>query len=330
MAALQDSAAYHGDVDCKTDSFGAFRPPERRRLSAEPLQQLPRSETTPLIQPIVIIGAPRSGTTLLGRLLSRHLELAYIEEPRLIWRYGNDRKSDMLTAADARPEVSRYIRAEFTRFLEASGKKRLLEKTPSNSLRLGFVDRVLPDCLFVHIVRDPVESILSIRNYWQQHSRGLPSRKLLQRVRELSIRQWPHYGRELVRRVLPARVSGFVGKPVWGPRIPGIQGLLEELPLIEVCALQWRMCVESARFFGQSLPSDRYLEMRLEELSPESFSNILDFCRLEDSREMRRDFAQIFDPEQVKHRQSLASVNELEIIKRWTESTAHWIGGSQL
>lgn len=328
MSAIQDSPAFRGDVDGENDSLAAFRPPVRRRLSAGPLRQPPLNEATPLTQPIVIIGAPRSGTTLLGRLLSQHPALAYLEEPRLTWRYGNDRKSDMLTTADARPDVSQYIRAEFTRFVEASGRKRLLEKTPSNSLRLGFVDRVLPDCLFVHIVRDPVESILSIRHYWQQHSRGLPSRKLLQRIREISIRQWPHYGRELVRRVLPARFSRFAGKPVWGPRIPGIQGLLEELSLLEVCALQWRMCIESARFFGQSLPSDRYLEMQLEDLSPNAITRILDFCRLEDSSALRSDFAREFDRDQVAHRQSLASDDELETIKHWTESTAHWLEGA--
>lgn len=325
MSALQDSPAYRGDAGFDNDSFGAFRPPVRRRLSAEPLRQPPRSEATPLMQPIVIIGAPRSGTTLLGRLLSQHPALAYIEEPRLVWRYGNDHKSDMLTAADARPEVSQYIRTEFTRFVEASGRKRLLEKSPSNSLRLGFVDRVLPDCLFVHIIRNPTESILSIRQYWLQHSRGLPSGKLLQRIREISIRQWPHYGRELVRRILPQQFSGLAGKPVWGPRIPAIDGLLQDLSLLEVCALQWRMCVESARLFGQTLPPARYMELRLEELSPNAITRILSFCQLDDSVALRSAFAREFDHEQVKHRQSLATDDELEVIQRWTEPTAHWL-----
>lgn len=330
MSALQDTPICRGDVGCENLAFPAVRPAVRRRLSVEPSRQPPLSETTRLTQPIVVVGAPRSGTTLLGRLLSQHPGLAYIEEPRLIWRYGNDGKSDMLTAADARPEVSRYIRSEFTRLVEASGRNRLLEKSPSNSLRLSFVDRVLPDCLFVHIIRDAAESILSIRQFWQQHSRGLPSGKLLQRVRELSIRQWPHYGRELIRRIVPQQFSGFAGKPVWGPRIPAIDGLLRELSLLEVCALQWRMCVETARTFGQTLPSDRYMEIRLEDLSPGVLMNVLDFCKLEDSREMRLAFTQDFDPEQVKHRRSQATADELALIRRWTEPTTHWLSGSTL
>ena len=66
-----------------------------------------------LDRPIVVVGAPRSGTTLMGELLSAHPALAHVEEPRLTWRYGNDAKSDMLGPEDARPEVCQFIRQRF-------------------------------------------------------------------------------------------------------------------------------------------------------------------------------------------------------------------------
>lgn len=75
--------------------------------------------------PIIILGAPRSGTSVLARILSQHADLAYSNEPRLIWRYGNDRCSDMLNAGHARQKVIQYIRRKFSHRVDAAGKLRL-------------------------------------------------------------------------------------------------------------------------------------------------------------------------------------------------------------
>ena len=40
----------------------------------------------PFRRPVVILGAARSGTTLLGELLSRVPEVAYWVEPKSLWR----------------------------------------------------------------------------------------------------------------------------------------------------------------------------------------------------------------------------------------------------
>ena len=151
----------------------------------------------PLLQrPIIIVGAPRSGTTLLGNILRRHSALAYLVEPRLTWRYGNDRRSDALRPEHAGDKVRQHIRAAFAEAVRQADRDRLLEKTPSNSLRMGFVDRVLPGCQFVHIVRDGVESVLSIRGYWQQHARGIKPEKVMARLGEIDWRRAPYYARE--------------------------------------------------------------------------------------------------------------------------------------
>jgi hypothetical protein len=281
-----------------------------------------------LQRPIVVVGAPRSGTTLLGQLLGAHPALAHLEEPRLTWRYGNDGKCDMLSPADARPDVRRHIRAAFAGAVRQSGKQRLIEKTPSNSLRMGFVEAVLPGCLFVHIVRDATESVLAIRRFWEQHAHGVPKGKLVERLREINLRQLPYYGREFVRRAMPRPLRGLVRQPVWGPRIPGIDGLLRDLPLLEVCALQWRMCVEAARQYGQSLPADRYLECRLEEMSPELLRKILSFCQLDQASEVFAAFERDFDASQTSHRRAQATPQEVEQIQKWVEPTTQWLGAT--
>jgi hypothetical protein len=121
----------------------------------------------------------------------------------------------------------------------------------------------------------------------------------------------------------------LVKKPVWGPRIPGIDGLLQDLQLIEVCALQWRTCVEAARTYGQSLPAGRYMECRLEELSIDRLDQIMKFCQLEESSEVRAAFERQFDPNQTSHRRSAANDEELKLIQPWIAATIEWLGANQ-
>lgn len=279
-----------------------------------------------LDRPIIVIGSPRSGTTLLGKLLGAHPQLAHVEEPRLTWKFGNDDKSDMLRGDDARPEVCEHIREAFASEVHKAGRQRLIEKTPSNSLRMEFVERVLPGCLFVHIIRDGVESVLSIRKFWQEHAKGLPPTKLFERLKEIDLQRAPYYGKEFLRRVMPGPLAGLVGKPVWGPRIPGIDGLLLQLELLEVCCLQWRMCVEQACYFGRQLPPDRYLECRIEDMSPEMLRKVVEFCQLDMTPEVEASFAAHFDKKLTTRRRGATDPTDIETIRRWIGPTMQWLG----
>ena len=124
-------------------------------------------------RPIIILGAPRAGTSLLGRLLETHPELEHVKEPRFVWRYGNDSRSDMLPAIAARPEVIAHINAYFDRHIAERDGARLVEKTPSNSLRVPFIEKVFPDAQYVHIMRNGYDSAMSIRWYWQNFTKGM-------------------------------------------------------------------------------------------------------------------------------------------------------------
>ena len=281
---------------------------------------------TKLENAIVVIGSPRSGTTLLGNLLGAHPALAHLVEPRLTWKYGNDAKSDMLRPEDARPEVCQHIRNSFEKSVIEQGRQRLLEKTPSNALRMEFVERVLPNCKFIHIIRNGVDSVLSIQKYWQGHARGIPKGKISERLREINLRRAPHYAKELMRRVLPASFAGVVGHAVWGPRLPGIEGLLKELSVLEVSCLQWRMSVESACFYGRQLPADRYLECRLEAMSPDLIASVLNYCDLSVTDEVRDKFEEHFDTQLTTKRVSSATPEELEVINKWIGPTRQWLG----
>lgn len=280
----------------------------------------------PLDRPIIVVGSPRSGTTLLGDLLEAHPALAYMQEPRLLWRYGNDGKSDALRPDDARPEVCQHIRGKLARFVADSGRPRLLEKTPSNSLRLGFIDRVLPECRIVHIMRHGVQSVLSIRRFWEQYAGVRVKGRIGRRFKELDWRRAPYYAREALHVLLPRRLSRIAGRPVWGPRIPGIDGLVRDLDLLDVCCLQWRMCVEAACAYGRTLPDERYMECRLENMSPELLREVLEFAELDDAPELWERFEQRFDPTQPAGRLTGADPADIDRILAWTEPTLRWLG----
>lgn len=285
-------------------------------------------EATCLERPVVLLGAPRSGTTVLGDVLSRHRSLAFADEPRLVWRYGNDRKSDLLRREDARPEVRRHIRAHFIRFVRESGKARLLEKTPSNALRPEFVDAVLPGAVYLHILRDPLATVLSIRDNWRTSAFGthaIPKGRVAKRLGEVSLARLPSYAREAVARLAPGPLARALGQNVWGPRLPGIHALLRELTLAEVAALQWRTCVEMTRHFGRRLPPERYLEVRLEELSADVIGRILAFCDLEDDPAVTGFFREAFDPARVCGRVDEADAEDVERALRWIEPTVRWL-----
>ena len=282
-------------------------------------------------KPIFIVGAPRSGTSFLSGVIGRHRDVGFIPEPRLTWRYGNDTKSDMLHVEHARQEVKGHIRKTFAQQLQSQGKSRLVEKTPSNALRVDFIRAVFPDCRIVHIMRHGMDSTLSIRKYWQDYAAGINPTKfrknvIRQRWKELGWSRTPYYAKELMRRVMPSWMSPVAGKPVWGPRIPGLDRLVQDLDLLEVCCLQWRMCVESACYAGRDMPANQYMECRLEDMSADMIQSILRFCDLDEDPSVLAYLQERFDPNKPGARKTQIEPNEKRVILRWIEPTLRWLG----
>lgn len=277
--------------------------------------------------PIIILGAPRSGTSVLARILSYHPSVAYENEPRMIWRYGNDGCSDMLRVKHARPEVVRYIRQKFEARVLEKGKLRLLEKTPSNSLRVDFVNEVFPNCKFVHIIRNGYDSVLSIRSFWDSHVSGVQQKKidqkdsiLLQRLKEMHPKQIPYYAAEFASRIMPTH-----RRAQWGPRLPGMNQWIDDVDLLELCSLQWRFCVERAAMQGRKY-GDRYMECRLEGLSVDSIKEIIKFCGLSYSRDVEEYLNKEFVIGQSEKRKSACDHETLEKLHEYIGPTMHWLG----
>src|SRR5699024_12209800 len=112
--------------------------------------------------PVVIIGAPRSGTNMLRDVLCSldHVATWPCDEINYIWRHGNLRyPSDELPPKRATVPVRRYIRRQFDWVMRRYGVRYVVEKTCANSLRVPFVDAVVPEAKYVFIRRDGLDAV---------------------------------------------------------------------------------------------------------------------------------------------------------------------------
>ncbi len=285
-----------------------------------------------LTKPIIVVGTGRSGMNFLGDTIARHGTLAVATEPRLIWKYGNDYKSDALKAEDARPEVIAHIRSRFAEIVRQQGKQRLIDVTPGNSLRLDFVNQVFPDCQFVHFIRDGVDNVLSMRRFYAVFSRTIRPEKdairdsfIMRRTREMRLRQIPGLAMEVIRRLAPDFLLPWIGPPVAGVRLPGMVAMRREMDLLDVCFLQWRTSVEMSCLYGRQLPADRYMECRIEGFSVEEVETIFKFCQLETSAEVLDFFGKRFESKRIGPAMQDSDLQELQELREQVEPTMQWI-----
>ncbi len=291
-----------------------------------------KSDDELLKKPIIVIGTGRSGMNFLGDTIARHGTLAVATEPRLIWKHGNDYKSDALKAEDARPEVIASIRSRFAEIIRQQGKDRLIDVTPGNALRLEFVNQVFPDCQFVHFIRDGVDNVLSMRRFYAVSARTIrPEKDTLsdsfvgRRTRELRLRQIPGLAMEVIRHLAPDFLLRIIGPPVLGVRLPAMVAMRREMELLDVCFLQWRMSVESACLFGRRLPKGRYTECRIEDFSLEDVKIIFEFCQLETSPTVFEFFQKRFESKRIGPAMQDSDPQELLELRDQVEPTMQWV-----
>ena len=121
-------------------------------------------------QPIFVIGMPRSGTTLLERILGNHSMVESVGElsdfPRqLQWQANRYSFPPIDQVILARADKLDYVEMG-KRYLEhsqwrANGKPFYVDKLPPNFLLAGFIRRAVPDAPILHMVRDPMDACFS-------------------------------------------------------------------------------------------------------------------------------------------------------------------------
>lgn len=153
------------------------------------------TETLPTPRyPVFVVGMPRSGTTLLSRLLDAHPKLAMAPETHYFTRCWTG--EPVTTSADAMrmldrlyqqpgvqdlnfseaeqaairekiqqhaPSHATVLRAMIETFAARTGAPAWGEKTPDHLRFVSQMARAFPDAVFIAIVRDPRDVVLSLR-----------------------------------------------------------------------------------------------------------------------------------------------------------------------
>lgn len=149
--------------------------------------------------PIFIVGAPRSGTTLLASMLTGHSRIACgpetqffsklsekrltravrdpnwpeqalglvtsltLAEQRVFTLFGHKVEELEACLASREPSVGAILESLTQLYASKRGKPRWAEKTPNHLLHLPALRKCYPDAPIMRIVRDPRDSALSMR-----------------------------------------------------------------------------------------------------------------------------------------------------------------------
>jgi tetratricopeptide (TPR) repeat protein len=112
--------------------------------------------------PILIVGMPRSGSTLTEQILSSHPEVAAAGELGF-WSEHDVEREDFWSIV-ANPTTTRALAGDYLTTLRAFGPeaKRVTDKALANFFVLGAICRVFPNATFIHCRRHPIDTALSI------------------------------------------------------------------------------------------------------------------------------------------------------------------------
>ena len=209
--------------------------------------QAARFRELDLHEPVFIIGAPRSGTTTLFRLLGAHPELHTLgHEGHDCWRrFHHPRRSgwdsDWVTAEDVSTRERSFVRRWFVARL---GEGRMVEKTPENCWRIPYLLELFPDAHVVWLKRDPRAVVNSMLNGWRDPLGRFRTYYVPDR---LAIGGYSHE-----RRWCFGLVEGWRD--------------LRSAPLSDVVAEQFRQYVAGALSGRELVADDRWHEVRFEDL----------------------------------------------------------------
>lgn len=185
------------------------------------------------------------------------------DEINYIWRHHNVwYPSDELTVQLASEPVKNYVRKQFSWVAQRFFVKYVVEKTCANSLRVPFVNAVVPDARFILIYRDGLDVVGSAMDRWTAH---LDFLYLFKKLRFVPLFDLPIYAIRFAWSHIYKAFSRDGRLAFWGPRLRNMDSLFRERPLDEVAAIQWQRCLEESYSSLATLPSDRWISVRYED-----------------------------------------------------------------
>lgn len=237
-------------------------------------------------RPVFIVGSGRSGTTIFFKTLAKHKQVGYFSNyddsfPRLfrygitpflesnnltlsiigkvkqvqpsmeimgIMQYCGIRKKGIpLSDEDVKQSEARCLKQMIYKCLEYRKVSRFIAKNTNNGMRIEYLDKIFPNSIFIHVLRDGRANVNSYLN--------VPF------FSKMSFWWWNN-----------KKLENWIN---------------ESRKAEELAALHWKHNVEEILKQAKCLPKDRYLEVKYEEFTEDpkrSFQKVVELCGLGWSR----------------------------------------------
>jgi hypothetical protein len=248
-------------------------------------------------KPIFIIGTGRSGTTILGVVLSMHQDVGFLNEPKALWYKIYDREDLVgsysrgvakyrLQAADVTPEALVTAHRLFGAYLTTVASNRVVDKYPEQVFRIPFVRQIFPDAKFIFLVRNGWDTCESITK-WSQRL-GTQVKDETHDWWGVNDRKWHLLVEQLVTK-----------DPELGHFSAEIRNFTEHR---DRSAVEWILTMKEGLHWLKELPDSVY-RVNYEDLvaNPQTVLNdLLDFCELPQDDKMFDYATQTLNPVPAK------------------------------
>jgi tetratricopeptide (TPR) repeat protein len=114
-------------------------------------------------RPVFIVGMPRSGTTLIEQILASHPMVHGAGELKRLQTLIDGMESFPASVANLTQAQLEAVGEAYLAFVMpiAAGRRRVVDKMPSNFLHVGLIHLILPNARVIHCRRHPVDTCLS-------------------------------------------------------------------------------------------------------------------------------------------------------------------------
>jgi len=228
-------------------------------------------------KPLFIIGTGRSGTTILGIVMSMHRNVGYLNEPKALWHaiysfedlIGSYSRGDALyrlNESHVSEKIKRYAHRLYGAYLWIIGSERVMDKYPEMIFRAPFVKSIFPDAKFLFLVRNGWDTCVSISE-WSKN-KGKQFKGENHDWWGVDKRKWHYLVNQLVSR-----------DPAFKSIFPEIRTFEEQT---DMAAVEWIVTMREGLTLMKTMP-DSIMMVRYEDLTcrpVQTLCNIFNFADL--------------------------------------------------
>ena len=281
-------------------------------------------------QTIIIIGAPRLGTNILrDSLISIKGMCTWpCDEINYIWRYGNrSYPNDEIPALLLKPNNIEFIRHQFDKIRRYNRCDFIVEKTCANSLRVPYVDKVVPNAKYIFIVRDGRDVVSSAMQKWNS---SVDPSYIMAKLRYIPLRDIPFYAMTyFMNRLRGGILNNKRRLLTWGPRFKDMERIANAEGLAAVCAAQWSRCVLLAKEAFEKIDRERVCIIKYEDfvLSPKAeFLRLSEFSGVKPSDQVIDKVVDSVSPASVGKGRAFLGKENLDNLRMFLQPALEWCG----